>query len=68
MGRRFELLDVVTLPKGVPDHGVPPGAAVTVVYVYDDGASYEVERVDERGRTIFLGTVTAAEMAALPVE
>jgi Domain of unknown function (DUF4926) len=51
----IQLLQVVRLVKGFPEAGVPAGAEAVVVLLYD--GAFEVEVVDEAGRTVYTGSV-----------
>ncbi len=49
---------VVRLLSGVPEYGVSPGALAVVLEVHSEPyEAYEVEVVDEAGRTVFAGAV-----------
>lgn len=53
---------VIRLLSGVPEHGVSPGAMAVVLEVHSEPyEAYEVEVTDDAGRTVFTGTVEAAQ-------
>ncbi|MEA3502008.1 MAG: DUF4926 domain-containing protein [Actinomycetota bacterium] len=55
--------DVVTLPAGLPEHGVPEGATAVVLEVhYEPFLAYEIEVVDSRGRSLFVGAVDPVQV------
>jgi hypothetical protein len=63
----YELLDVVAAATDVPAFGVKAGDVGTVVEVHSSDA-YEVEFCNERGETLALLAMTAAELRpVLPV-
>lgn len=56
-------LDVVRLRSGFPEHGVPAGARAVVLEIHTEPyLAYEVEVVDEVGRTTFIGSVEAVQL------
>ena len=57
--------DVVALTEDVPAQGLRVGDVGAVVHCYNQGAAYEVEFVDERGRTKCVATVTATQIMKL---
>lgn len=57
----FELFDMVRLRHAQADLGLPAGSCGAVVLVHDHRA-YEVEFVDDAGRTLALGTLPADEL------
>lgn len=58
MAERLKPFDVVTVPTGLPEFGIPAGATATVIDVYDTPPGVEIEVVDDQGRTIFSGAVS----------
>ena len=53
--------DVVRVPAGLPEYGVPAGARAVILEVHDDPhLAYEIEVVDDDGRTVFTGAVDPA--------
>lgn len=55
--------DVVRIVEGIPEHGVPAGAQATVVQVHEHPSlAYEVEVVDDQGRTLFSGAIDPAQV------
>jgi hypothetical protein len=59
----FQPFDMVRLVHGVADAGLPPGTLAVVLEASTDPEHYEVEVADADGRTIFLGGVSADEIA-----
>lgn len=57
MTARFSQFQCVTLARDVPDKGLSAGATVVILDVYDDGAAYEVEVLDDRAETVFVGSL-----------
>jgi hypothetical protein len=57
--------DVVALTEDVPVHGLHAGDVGAVVHCYSQPAVYEVEFVDEHGRTKCVATVTASQIMKL---
>ena len=58
MSDRLVPFDVVRIPAGIPEHGVPAGARAVVLEVHEDPyLAYEIEVVDDDGRTFFTGAV-----------
>ncbi|HEX8935940.1 MAG TPA: DUF4926 domain-containing protein, partial [Pseudonocardiaceae bacterium] len=51
--------DVVVLRRGVPEHGIEPGARAAIIDVHTEPTlAYEVEVVDEEtGKTVWWGPV-----------
>jgi len=60
----FKELDVVALTVDLPKEGLVTGNVGTVVHVYAPGA-YEVEFVDNDGKTYGLLTLKAEQMMRL---
>lgn len=61
MSRRLGPFDVVRIPAGIAEQGVPPEARAVVVEVHEDPhLAYEIEVVDEDGMTLFIGAVDPA--------
>ncbi len=57
-GFEFSVLELVSLPDGLSDHGIEPGAQATVVAVHrEPELSYEIEISDDDGSRRFLGVV-----------
>lgn len=59
----MRLLDVVELVVDVPDEQLAAGAVGTVVEIFDPPRAYEVEFVDQDGRTIALVVLTDDQLA-----
>lgn len=59
----MRLLDVVELVVDVPDEQLAAGAVGTVVAIFDPPRAYEVEFVDQDGRTIALVVLTDDQLA-----
>ncbi len=57
----FKLYDMVRLRHARADLGLPAGSCGAVVLVHDRRA-YEIEFVDDAGRTVALGTLPADEL------
>lgn len=56
----LELLQVVRVREDSPEYGLAQGTIGAVVdLLRDDGEAYEIEVVDEGGRTMFLGALPA---------
>lgn len=68
MADGLSAFDVVTVPAGLPEYGVPAGATATVIDVYETPPGVEIEVVDDQGRTIFSGAVdfSRVEAGAVP--
>ena len=64
----FQELEVVRLKRDQPSSGLAVGAVGTVVMVYDeaDPPEYEVEFVDNDGRTLALLTLSEEELEQVP--
>lgn len=60
----FEELDSVALTVDLPADGLARGSVGTVVQVYTPG-TFEVEFVDNDGRTYALATLTADQLLRL---
>jgi hypothetical protein len=59
--------DTVRLRYGLADEGIPPDTLAAVLDVYERPTPrYEIEVVDDEGRTIFWGSVTPEQIE--PVE
>lgn len=54
--------DVVRLLGAIPEHQLPAGAIGTVVMVYEEPHTYEVEFCDVGGITIALVTLNEADL------
>ncbi len=54
--------DQVALTVPLPEHDLEPGDLGTVVYVYDDGKTYEVEFFAATGDTIAVVAVEADQI------
>jgi translation initiation factor IF-3 len=55
-------LDVVTLTRNIPEHGLPKGSQGAVVHCYNDEQAFEVEFVAESGETLALLTLEKADI------
>ncbi|MBV9825559.1 MAG: DUF4926 domain-containing protein [Alphaproteobacteria bacterium] len=64
MNPTIHLLDVIALTSDVPEKSLSRGQVGTVVEVYDDG-QYEVEFVDEEGRTYALEALDGSQLMVL---
>lgn len=54
----IRLFDVVRLPAGLPDHGLPPGTRAVVVDIHHEPYdAFEIEVVGDGGETLFVGAV-----------
>ena len=60
----FEELDVVTLTRNIPEHGLLKGSRGAIVYCYADRQAFEVEFVAESGETLALLTLGAGDIQA----
>ncbi len=58
----IEELKIVALTEDLPEHGLQNGDVGTVVFVYGEGAAYEVEFVTFEGETIAVTTVRANQV------
>ena len=59
------LLQVVRLARDVPEAGLAAGTVGTIVdLLRGDGTAYEVEVVDDGGRTVFLGPLPGEDVIA----
>lgn len=57
----FAPFDVVRLPAGIVEFGVPEDALAVVIEVhYDPYVAYEIEVADDSGVTVFAGAVDPA--------
>lgn len=55
--------DIVMLPGGLSEHGIPPMARAVILEVhYEPYLAYEVEVVDTKGSTLFVGVVDPAQV------
>jgi hypothetical protein len=52
-----EQFEVVRLRHGLPEEGLPAGTEAVVLDVYDEPPGYEIEVVDDQGRTLYWGSV-----------
>lgn len=57
--------DVVALTEDVPADGLRKGDAGAVVHCYGAGDVYEVEFIDERGRTKRIASIPASRLMKL---
>lgn len=65
-GYRYHVLELVSLPEGIADAGIEPGASATVVATHPGPPlSYEVEVSNDDGSRRFLGLVPADAVAPL---
>lgn len=61
MNRTISQFDTVRIPAGISEYDIPEGAIATVLDVYEHPyRAYEIEVVDDNGRTVFVGVVDAA--------
>jgi hypothetical protein len=58
----MNLYDVVELAVDLPDEGLRAGAAGTIVDDYPGSADFEVEFVDDDGRTLALLTLPGDQL------
>ncbi len=58
----IEELKTVALTQDLPEHGLQTGDVGTVVFVYGEGAAYEVEFVTFEGETIAVTMVRADQI------
>ena len=54
--------DIVVLKKDIPDHKLQAGDVGTVVHVYANTKSFEVEFVNIRGETVALLTLECDDL------
>jgi hypothetical protein len=57
-------LDLVVLTRAVPEHGLETGDLGTVVHVYPDGITAEIEFVRADGQTVAVVTLDTASLRA----
>ncbi|RJP39717.1 MAG: DUF4926 domain-containing protein [Phycisphaerales bacterium] len=57
--------DVVTVVEDVPDRGLSTGDVGAVVHCYPDREAYEVDFVDETGRSKGVVTLTGNQLLRL---
>ena len=57
--------DVVALTEDVPSEGLRKGDVSAVVHRYQAGDIYEVEFIDERGRTKRIASIPASRLMKL---
>ena len=57
--------DVVALTEDVPTEGLRKGDVGAVVHCYRVGDTYEVEFIDERGRTKRIASIPASRLMKL---
>jgi hypothetical protein len=57
-------LDVVTLTRHIPEHGLPKGSRGAIVHCYRDKHAFEVEFVAESGETLALLTLEKGDIQA----
>lgn len=61
MNRPIAPFDVVVLPAGLAEAGLPPGTRAVVIEIHTEPyEALEIEVVDDDGRTIFSGAVETA--------
>jgi Domain of unknown function (DUF4926) len=53
----FKLLDVVALVKDIPELGLNRDQEGTILEIYNNGVAFEVDFVDDEGKTIALETI-----------
>lgn len=67
MNDRIKIFDVVRLPEGLPEHGIPAGATAAVVEVHGSPPlAYEIEVVDASGKTLWWGPVECDQVELEP--
>lgn len=64
MEKPIQELDVVALTEDIPSENLLRGQVGTVVHVYSP-TDFEVEFVDENGRTYALATLSASQLFRL---
>jgi uncharacterized protein DUF4926 len=57
--------DVVALTEDAPTEGLAKGDVGAVVHGYGRGDNYEVEFIDERGRTKRIASIPASQLMKL---
>ena len=55
-------LDLVSLARDVPEHGLQAGDVGTVVHCYRDGLAVEVEFITAAGKTLAVLTLDATDV------
>ncbi|ACK70593.1 conserved hypothetical protein [Gloeothece citriformis PCC 7424] len=55
-------LDIVTLTHDIQEHGLKKGSQRAVVHCYADGQAFEVEFVNDSGKTLALLTLEKADL------
>ena len=55
----LKLLDVVALVKDIPELGLNRDQEGTILEVYQNGVAFEIDFVDDQGKTIALETIQA---------
>lgn len=53
----LKLLDVVALVKDIPELGLNRDQEGTILEIYNNGVAFEVDFVDDEGKTIALETI-----------
>ena len=62
----FTPFDVVRLVHGIPDAGIAPGTEAVVLEVSDEPElHYEIEVVDDEGRTLYQAAVRPDQIEAI---
>ena len=59
----FKALDIVILKHEIQEYGLKKGALGTIVEIYGDGDSYEVEFIDKNGKTNALLTLNSSDIS-----
>ena len=63
-GFDFSILELVSLPEGIPEAGIEPGAEATIVAVVEEPErSYEIEVSGPDGERLYLGVVPTSKVA-----
>lgn len=58
----FQELDIVVLQKDYPEYELKMGDTGTIVHVYQDGQSFEVEFVTADGKTVAVLTLASSDI------
>lgn len=62
----YKNLEIVILNIDIPEYGLKKGDSGTVVDVYEDLESYEVEFIKDNGKTVALLTLDSTEISPKP--
>ena len=57
--------EIVELTHDIPEHKLKKGESGTIVEIYKGGKAYEVEFVNEGGKTLALLTLTSDEISSV---